>query len=347
MIKLDDLTIKTAGELLSQKQIEAQELTKYFLDRAQKLNKKLNCYITICAENALKEAKRVDEIIAAGQKISPLAGIPIALKDLFTTKGIQTTAGSKVLENYVPVYDATVVSRLKDNLSIIIGKTNQDAWGHGASGENSDFGPTLNPYDFKRVPGGSSSGSAAAVASGTCLAATGTDTGGSIRQPSSFCNLVGLKPTYGRVSRYGIIAMASSLDSIGHITKTVYDNALILNVTAGLDDFDSTASPNPVDDYTKDLEKGVKGLKVGLPREYFDELDSDIKELMLSTVKTLERLGAQVIDVSLPHTNYGVATYYIVQTSEVSSNLARYDGIRFGNRREKFGAEAKRRIILG
>ncbi|OGE02807.1 glutaminyl-tRNA synthase (glutamine-hydrolyzing) subunit A, partial [Candidatus Curtissbacteria bacterium RIFOXYA1_FULL_41_14] len=324
-----------------------QELTKYFLDRAQKLNKKLNCYITICAENALKEAKRVDEIIAAGQKISPLAGIPIALKDLFTTKGIQTTAGSKVLENYVPVYDATVVSRLKDNLSIIIGKTNQDAWGHGASGENSDFGPTLNPYDFKRVPGGSSSGSAAAVASGTCLAATGTDTGGSIRQPSSFCNLVGLKPTYGRVSRYGIIAMASSLDSIGHITKTVYDNALILNVTAGLDDFDSTASPNPVDDYTKDLEKGVKGLKVGLPREYFDELDSDIKELMLSTVKTLERLGAQVIDVSLPHTNYGVATYYIVQTSEVSSNLARYDGIRFGNRREKFGAEAKRRIILG
>ncbi|OGD96089.1 aspartyl/glutamyl-tRNA amidotransferase subunit A, partial [Candidatus Curtissbacteria bacterium RIFCSPLOWO2_01_FULL_41_28] len=223
----------------------------------------------------------------------------------------------------------------------------QDAWGHGASGENSDFGPTLNPYDFKRVPGGSSSGSAAAVASGTCLAATGTDTGGSIRQPSSFCNLVGLKPTYGRVSRYGIIAMASSLDSIGHITKTVYDNALILNVTAGLDDFDSTASPNPVDDYTKDLEKGVKGLKVGLPREYFDELDSDIKELMLSTVKTLERLGAQVIDVSLPHTNYGVATYYIVQTSEVSSNLARYDGIRFGNRREKFGAEAKRRIILG
>ncbi|KKR65283.1 MAG: Glutamyl-tRNA(Gln) amidotransferase subunit A [Candidatus Curtissbacteria bacterium GW2011_GWA1_40_47] len=326
---------------------KAQELTKYFLDRAQKLNKKLNCYITICAENALKEAKRVDEIIAAGQKISPLAGIPIALKDLFTTKGIQTTAGSKVLENYVPVYDATVVSRLKDNLSIIIGKTNQDAWGHGASGENSDFGPTLNPYDFKRVPGGSSSGSAAAVASGTCLAATGTDTGGSIRQPSSFCNLVGLKPTYGRVSRYGIIAMASSLDSIGHITKTVYDNALILNVTAGLDDFDSTASPNPVDDYTKDLEKGVKGLKVGLPREYFDELDSDIKELMLSTVKTLERLGAQVIDVSLPHTNYGVATYYIVQTSEVSSNLARYDGIRFGNRREKFGAEAKRRIILG
>ena len=347
MIKLEDLSIKTASDLLSRKQIKAQELTKYFLDRAQKLNKKLNCYITICAENALKEAKRVDEIIAAGQKISPLAGIPIALKDLFTTKGIQTTAGSKVLENYVPVYDATVVSRLKDNLSIIIGKTNQDAWGHGASGENSDFGPTLNPYDFKRVPGGSSSGSAAAVASGTCLAATGTDTGGSIRQPSSFCNLVGLKPTYGRVSRYGIIAMASSLDSIGHITKTVYDNALILNVTAGLDDFDSTASPNPVDDYTKDLEKGVKGLKVGLPREYFDELDSDIKELMLSTVKTLERLGAQVIDVSLPHTNYGVATYYIVQTSEVSSNLARYDGIRFGNRREKFGAEAKRRIILG
>src|SRR3990167_10091271 len=301
MIKLEDLSIKTASDLLSRKQIKAQELTKYFLDRAQKLNKKLNCYITICAENALKEAKRVDEIIAAGQKISPLAGIPIALKDLFTTKGIQTTAGSKVLENYVPVYDATVVSRLKDNLSIIIGKTNQDAWGHGASGENSDFGPTLNPYDFKRVPGGSSSGSAAAVASGTCLAATGTDTGGSIRQPSSFCNLVGLKPTYGRVSRYGIIAMASSLDSIGHITHTVYDNALILNITAGYDQFDSTTSPKPVDDYTKDINRGVKGIKVGLPKEYFESLDPGIGEKIISAVKILEKLGAELFDISLPH----------------------------------------------
>jgi len=347
MIDTCNLTIKDAASLLASKKIKAQELAEAVLARSEKLNKKLNCYVTICSEIALKQAKLVDTLLASNQKLGPLAGIPIALKDLFSTKGIRTTAASKVLENYVPVYDATVVSRLKDNHAIIVGKTNQDAWAHGASGENSDFGPTLNPYEQSRVPGGSSSGSAVAVASGTCLAATGTDTGGSIRQPSSFCNLVGLKPTYGRVSRYGIIAMASSLDSIGHITKTVYDNALILNVTAGQDNFDSTASAKPVDDYTQNIEKGVKGLKIGLPKEYFDGLDPNIRKLIISAVKTLEKMGAIVIDVSLPHTRYGVATYYIIQTSEVSSNLARYDGIRFGNPREKFGAEAKRRIILG
>ncbi|KKS02938.1 MAG: Glutamyl-tRNA(Gln) amidotransferase subunit A [Candidatus Curtissbacteria bacterium GW2011_GWA2_41_24] len=347
MIDIEDLTIKTAADLLSKRQIKAQELTGAFLDRAHKLNKKLNSFITITDDVAIKQAKKVDELIVDNQKLNPLAGIPIGVKDLFSTQGIRTTAGSKVLENYVPVYDATVVSRLKDSGVVIVGKTNQDAWGHGASGENSDFGSTCNPYDLTRVPGGSSSGSAAAVAANLCLAATGTDTGGSIRQPSSFCNLVGLKPTYGRVSRYGIIAMASSLDSIGHITHTVYDNALILNITAGYDQFDSTTSPKPVDDYTKDINRGVKGIKVGLPKEYFESLDPGIGEKIISAVKILEKLGAELFDISLPHTEYGVVTYYIIQPSEVSSNLARYDGIRFGFDREKFGAEAKRRIILG
>ena len=287
MIDIEDLTIKTAADLLSKRQIKAQELTRAFLDRAHKLNKKLNSFITITDDVAIKQAKKVDELIVDNQKLNPLAGIPIGVKDLFSTQGIRTTAGSKVLENYVPVYDATVVSRLKDSGVVIVGKTNQDAWGHGASGENSDFGSTCNPYDLTRVPGGSSSGSAAAVAANLCLAATGTDTGGSIRQPSSFCNLVGLKPTYGRVSRYGIIAMASSLDSIGHITHTVYDNALILNITAGYDQFDSTTSPKPVDDYTKDINRGVKGIKVGLPKEYFESLDPGIGEKIISAVKIL------------------------------------------------------------
>jgi len=347
MIDTNKLTIKDTANLLSKKQIKAQELTEAFLDRAYKLNKKLNSFITITDEIAVSQAKKVDKLITDNQKLNSLAGIPIAFKDLFSTKGIRTTAGSKVLENYVPVYDATAVGRLKDTDAVIIGKTNLDAWGHGASGENSDFGSTLNPYDLIRVPGGSSSGSAVAVASGACLAATGTDTGGSIRFPAAFCNLVGLKPTYGRVSRYGIIAMASSLDSIGHITRTVYDNALILKVTAGSDDYDSTTSPKPVDDYTKDIDGGVKGIKIGLPKEYFESLDLGIREKIISAVKILEKLGAEVFDVSLPHTEYGVATYYIIQPSEVSSNLARYDGIRFGHTREKFGDEAKRRIILG
>lgn len=347
MIDITDLTIKTASELITKKQIKASELTSAFLKRAHDLNKKLNCFITICDDFSLKQAKKVDQLIAYNQKLSPLAGIPIALKDLFSTRGIKTTAGSKVLENYVSVYDATVVSCLKDQNAISIGKANQDAWAHGSSGENSDYGNTLNPYDLKRVPGGSSSGSAAALAAATCLGSTGTDTGGSIRLPASFCNLVGLKPTYGRVSRYGIIAMASSLDTIGHLTKTVWDNALILKATAGQDNFDATTSPNPPDDYTKGIDRGVKNLKIGLPRQYFEKLDKKIKETIVAAVKKLQSLGAKITEVDLPHTDFGVATYYIIQPSEVSSNLARYDGIRFGNTRDKFGAEAKRRIILG
>src|SRR3989338_679077 len=347
MFDLTTLTIKEAAHLLAKKQVKAKELAQASVKRAKELNAKLNSFITISEDLALTQAEKVDQLIADNQKLNPLAGIPIGVKDIYSTEGIKTTAGSKVLENYVQVYDATAIARLKGADAVIIGKTNHDAWAHGASGENSDFGPTLNPYDLTRVPGGSSSGSAVAVASGACLAATGTDTGGSIRLPAAFCNLIGLKPTYGRVSRYGIIAMASSLDSIGHLTKTVYDNALVLNVTAGVDEFDSTTSTQKFEDYTKDIEKGVQGLRIGLPKEYFEKLDPKIKDSVISAVKTLAKLGATVIDDSLPHTEYGVSTYYIIQPSEVSSNLARYDSIRFGFGREKFGPEAKRRIILG
>jgi len=346
-VDITNLTIKEASKLIASKQIKVKELVNLHLGRVKKLNGKLNAFITICEDQARHQAEKVDILIAQGQKLGPLAGIPFAVKDLFSTKGIKTTAGSKVLENYVPVYDATVISRLKNANAIIVGKTNLDAWGHGASGENSDFGPTHNPYNLKRVPGGSSSGSATAVASGSCLAATSTDTGGSTRQPASFCNLVGLKPTYGRVSRYGVIAMASSLDTMGHMTKTVYDNALILNITAGKDEFDSTASDGIVDNYAEHIDKGVKNIKIGLPKEYFDGLEPKIKAAILKALKILEKLGAKIVEVSLPHTEYGVAVYYIVQPAEVSSNLARYDGIRFGFGREMFGAEAKRRIILG
>jgi aspartyl-tRNA(Asn)/glutamyl-tRNA(Gln) amidotransferase subunit A len=347
MIDISHLTIKEASHLLAKKQLKSEELVKQSLEKVKTSGKNLNCFITVSDEHAIEQAKKVDKLIADGQKLSPLAGIPFALKDIYSTKGIRTTAASKVLENFIPVYDATATSRLKESEICIIGKTNLDAWAHGSSGENSDFGLTLNPYDKARVAGGSSSGSAASVSAGITLAATGTDTGGSIRLPAAFTNVVGLKPTYGRVSRYGIIAMASSLDSIGHFSKTVYDNALILNTTAGQDNLDSTTSPVKPDNYIDGIEKGVKGLKIGIPKEYFENLDPKIKDLIAKAIKKLEALGAKIVDVSLPNTKYGVATYYIIQPSEVSSNLARYDGIRFGNGREAFAPEAKRRIILG
>ncbi len=349
MNKIDPktLTIKEASKLLQRGEVSAVELAETYLEQIEKSNQHLNAFLTVSKNQAMEQAEDVDKLISQKAKLSPLAGMPIGLKDLFSTSGIRTSAGSKVLESYVPVYDSTVVTKLKNQHTIFLGKTNQDAWGHGASGENSDYGPAKNPYDLERVPGGSSSGSAAAVASGMCIAATSTDTGGSTRQPAGFCNLVGLKPTYGRVSRYGVIAMASSLDTIGHMTKTVYDSALILNATAGHDELDATTSLSAPDDYTKEIEKGVKDLKIGLPKEYIENLEPKIKTLILEALKKLENLGAKILEVSLPHTEYGVATYYIIQPSEVSSNLARYDGIRFGNKRESFGAEAKRRIILG
>ncbi|MBI1982168.1 MAG: Asp-tRNA(Asn)/Glu-tRNA(Gln) amidotransferase subunit GatA [Candidatus Levybacteria bacterium] len=351
-MKLNELTITEAREGLKNKKFSSSELTRACLEQIEKHDAKINAFITVCKKQAIEQAKEADKLLSNGAMEQwsnlPLLGIPIALKDLYSTKDIKTTAGSKVLKDYSPVYDATVVKKLKDAGAVIIGKTNLDAWAHGSSGENSDFGPTKNPWNQEYVPGGSSSGSAAALAADMYLAATGTDTGGSIRLPASFCNLVGLKPTYGRVSRYGIIAMASSLDSIGHLAKTVEDSALLLNITAGNDVFDATTPKKPVPDYQKGLQKGIKELKIGIPKEYLQTgLDEKVKENFEDTKRILSRLGANLIEVSLPHTEYAIACYYIIQPAEVSSNLERYDGIRFGNDRSFFTDEAKRRIMLG
>jgi len=349
-MKLNELTIKEAKEGLKSKKFSSIELTNACLEQIKKYNKDLNAFITVTEKEALEQARKADEQLSNGTIVQlnncPLLGIPIALKDLFSTKGIRTTAASKVLEDYVPQYDATVVKKLKDAGVVIVGKTNLDAWAHGSSGENSDFGPTKNPWNKEYVPGGSSSGSAVATASDMCIASTGTDTGGSIRLPASFCSVVGLKPTYGRVSRYGIIAMASSLDSIGHFTKTVEDSAIFLNTTAAKDNFDATTPNVAVPNYTKNLTKGIKGLRIGIPKQYFvEETDKNVKELIKKAIVVLERQGAKIVE--LPHTEFANPCYYIIQPSEVSSNLARYDGIRFGSGRDNFGDEAKRRIMLG
>ena len=295
----------------------------------------------------MEQAEEADKLVKASQDL-PLLGVPIAAKDIFSTKGVRTTASSKVLENYIPEYDATAISKLKDAGAIIIGKTNCDAWAHGSSGENSDFGPTKNPWNEEYVPGGSSSGSAVSVAAQMTIAATGTDTGGSIRLPACFTNTVGLKPTYGRVSRYGVIAMASSLDTIGHFTKTVEDSAIFLKVTAGQDKNDATTPPQAIPDYENALLGNIKGLKIGVPKEFFIEgLDKRIKENIENAIEFYKENGAEIQEVSLPHTDEAIACYYIICPAEISSNLARYDGIRFGNLRDTFGEEAKRRIMLG
>lgn len=342
-----NLTITEALDKLKKKEISSVDLTRSCLAQIEKHNTNLNVFLTIAEKEALEQAKKADSLLTNGQEL-PLLGIPIALKDIFLTKGIRTTAASKVLDNYIPQYDSTVTKKLKDAGAVIIGKTNLDAWAHGSSGENSDYGPAKNPWNTEYVPGGSSSGSAVSVAAGMSLAATGTDTGGSIRLPGGFTNTVGFKPTYGRVSRFGIISMASSLDSIGHFTKTVADSALLLNVTAGQDPHDATTPSNEVKDYTSDLKKGVKGLRIGVPKEYFIEgVEKEVKTKIEAALKFYESEGAEIVDVSLPHSEYAIATYYIIQTAEVSSNLARFDGIRYGNPRATFGDEAKRRIMLG
>jgi len=347
MKNLNQLTLKRAKQGLKNKEFSSVELTKACLGQIKKHNQDLNVFITIAEKQALESAKKADELIA-GRQYLPLLGIPVALKDLFSTKGVRTTAASNVLKNYIPPYDATVVKKIKDAGAVIIGKTNLDAWAHGSSGENSDFGTTKNPWNKKYVPGGSSSGSAVSVASDMCISATGTDTGGSIRLPASFNNVVGLKPTYGRVSRYGIVAMASSLDSIGHFTKTVEDSALFFNVTAGKDSMDATTLPVPGEDFARDLDKDISELIIGIPREFVTkDLDKEVRGGFEKSVKILENLGAKITEISLPHTEYGIAAYYIIQPSEVSSNLARYDGIRYGNNRGAFGDEARRRIMLG
>ena len=345
-MKLHEVSLQEAITLLRSKRASSVELVNVFLERIKKYNPKLHAFITVRDEQEIiAEATKADQERAKGSD-RLLLGIPIVLKDNFLTQGLRTTAASKVLDDYIPQYDATAVSRLKNAGAIILGKTNLDAWGHGSSGEHTEYGITRNPYDYERVTGGSSSGSGAAVASDLCIAATGTDTGGSNRQPASYCNLVGLKPTYGRVSRYGIIAMASTTDSIGHLTKRVWDSAAILSVTAGNDPLDATSSTEPVQQYHERLaDKGR--VKIGIPKEFFEGLETKLVTKVLQALDVLKARGHRLIEISLPNVKYAYAIYCVTVSSEVSSNLARFDGIRYGFPRQGFQDEAKRRIMIG
>lgn len=353
MTKIDQpKTISQLTADLKSKKLSVFELVGSYLAKIEKQNGQLNAFLTVAGQAALAKAKAADEQFAHDPDIfskKPLFGIPVGHKDLFLTKDLRTTAASRVLENYLPQYSATVVDRLEDAGAITLGKLNCDAWAHGASGENSDFGPTKNPHNSDHVSGGSSSGSAAAVAADLLPLATGTDTGGSIREPASFCGVVGFKPSYGRVSRYGIIAMASSFDSIGHLTHDVYDAAKVLEITAGADPHDATTSSAAVPAYTKLLDQPLpKNFKVGIAREHLSGLtDKDVLSSLETAKAVLKKMGVELVEISLPHTKYGIAVYYIIQPAEVSSNLARYDGLRFGKNRSAFGDEAKRRIIIG
>ena len=347
-MKLNELTITQAVEGLKKKKFSCLELTKACLKRIKQVDGKINAFITVCEQEALKEAAEKSGYIKENgypeEKL--LFGIPVAVKDNFCTKGTKTTASSKVLENFIPPYDAAVVSKLKSAGAIVIGKTNMDAWAHGSSTETSDFFTTKNPWNLKFLPGGSSGGSAAAVAADEAIAAIGSETAGSIRQPASWCGVTGLKPTYGRVSRYGVIAMCSSTDSPGPITKNVTDALILLNVLAGKDRKDATTSEKKLKEVK--LSESLKGLKIGLPKQYF--LKQSEKQVITKTnqaIKVLENLGAEITWINLLDPKYSVGVYTIIQRSEVSSNLARYDGIRYGNSRNFFGEEAKRRIMLG
>lgn len=362
-MNLNELTISDAHQKLVTKEISAEELTKACLKQIKTSDKELNAFITVTEDEALAQAKIVDDKIQADQEIGILEGIPCALKDVFCTKGVLTTAASNILKNYVPPFDATTVKKLKDCGMVLVGKVNTDEFTMGASTETSAFGVTKNPFDHTRVAGGSSGGSAAAVASNECIYSLGTDTGGSIRQPASFCNVVGLKVTYGRVSRYGVISMASSLDTIGPITKNVEDAALVLKAIAGHDRYDSTTPDIKIADYPTLIKNDIKGLKIGIPKEYFiDGIDPEVKAITEKAIKTFSELGAEIIDISLPNTKYAIAVYYILAPSEISSNMARYDGVRYGfkspngkdlieqyfyTRAEGFGDEVKRRIMIG
>ncbi len=355
------LTLAQAREQLARRDISAVELTRTCLDRMAAVESKLNAFITMCPREALEQAERADRRIAAGDG-TPLTGIPLAIKDIFATRGVRTTCASKILDGFVPPYDATVIAKLRAAGAVFVGKANMDEFAMGSSTENSAFGPTRNPYDLARVAGGSSGGSAAAVAADECMAALGTDTGGSIREPASFCGVVGLKPTYSRVSRYGVIAYASSLDQVGPFTKTVRDAAIMLREIAGVDPRDSTCSARPVANYELSLNGEIAGMRIGVPREFFVEgMERDVDSAVQSAIKHLQALGARPVEISLPHTDYAVAAYYLIATAEASANLARYDGMRYGLRAEAdntldlynrtrdrgFGAEVKRRIMLG
>jgi len=362
-MELYQLTIHELQGMLKKGETTAQDVTESVLNRIKTVDGKVSAYITVTEEVAIGQAKEADRRIKAGGASSPLLGIPIAVKDNMCTDGIKTTCASKILANFRPPYDATVVERLKQAGYVLCGKPNMDEFAMGSSTENSGFFVTKNPWDLSRIPGGSSGGSAAAVAADECIASLGSDTGGSIRQPAACCGVVGLKPTYGRVSRYGLVAFASSLDQIGPITKDVTDTAILMNVISGHDPKDSTSANIPAPDFTRSLKKNVKGMKIGMPKEYFIEgMDREVERAVKDAVKTLEGLGATVVEVSLPHTSYAVATYYILATSEASSNLARYDGVKYGfraqgakdlldtylqTRSQGFGPEVKRRIMLG
>lgn len=345
-------TINQIQDLYRSKQASVVDFITQTLSHNKNLNTKLNAVISHTEELALSQARQLDDQLSLDPSVidrKPLFGIPVGLKDIFMVKDSQTTAGSLVLKDYQSPYSASSWQRLESAGAVCIAKLNCDAWAHGSSGENSQFGPTYNPWNLDYVPGGSSSGSAVAVAAGMTAIAMGSDTGGSIRLPASFCNVVGLKPTYGRVPRYGVISMASSLDSIGHFTSTVYDNALVLSVTAGQDPYDASTSPKSVPQYHKHLSLPKTKLRLGIPKEYVNQgLDKQVAQVF-DQVKSVfnKQLNFELVPVSLPHTHYGIAVYYIVQTSEVSSNLGRYDGIRYGHDRTAFGDEAKRRIILG
>jgi len=357
------LTIDAARSAIQERKTSASALAESFYSKIENDDPKIGAFLTLSKERAMAKTAEMDALAAKGEKLPPLGGVPVGIKDVMITKGIRTTAGSKILGNYVPPYDCTAVARLEAAGAVVLGKLNCDEFAMGSSNENSAWKPVHNPRDLSRVPGGSSGGSAAAVAADMAVAALGSDTGGSIRQPASFCGVVGLMPTYGRVSRYGLIAFASSLDHIGPLTKTVKDAAIVLRTMAGRDPMDSTSAEVPVPDYVAELEKAVRGLKIGVAKEYLGEgLDPEVRKAIEAAIQKLARQGCEIVDVSLPHTKYAIPTYYIVATAEASSNLARFDGVRYGyrakdartlsemyrrSRDQGFGAEVKRRIMLG
>ena len=355
-------TIAAIREAIANKKASAREITADYYKRIAAQNRQLNAFLTLCEERAYRQADRVDAMVAAGKSLPTLAGVPIAVKDVISTRGVRSTCSSKILSNYIPPYDATAVSRLEGAGAVVLGKTNCDEFAMGSSNENSAYGNVQNPAAPGCVPGGSSGGSAAAVAANLAVGSLGTDTGGSIRQPGSFCGIPAMMGSYGRVSRYGLIAFASSLDRIGPFAHTVADVATLLKTMAGRDPNDSTSTTAPVEDYSASLEKPIKGMKVGIPKEYFGAgMDPGVHEKISAGIELLRKLGCDVRDIQLPHTDYAIATYYIIATAEASSNLARYDGVRFGPRVDGdsllsmyrktrgagFGAEVKRRIVLG
>jgi aspartyl-tRNA(Asn)/glutamyl-tRNA(Gln) amidotransferase subunit A len=362
-VDLNLLTIDAARSAVQERRTSAATLAEAFYAKIEADDSKIGAFLTLSKERAMAKAAEMDVLAAKGEKLPPLGGVPVGIKDVMVTKGIRTTAGSKILGNYVPPYDCTAVTRLEAAGAVVLGKLNCDEFAMGSSNENSAWKPVHNPRDLSRVPGGSSGGSAAAVAADMAVATLGSDTGGSIRQPASFCGVVGLMPTYGRVSRYGLIAFASSLDHIGPLTKTVKDAAIVLRTIAGRDPMDSTSAEVPVPDYVAELEKPVHGLKIGVAKEYLGEgLDGEVRKAIEAAIQKLAKQGCEIVEVSLPHTKYAIPTYYIVATAEASSNLARFDGVRYGyrtkdartlsemyrrSRDQGFGAEVKRRIMLG